>query len=163
MLREIFQLIIQRMDPEDQSEEMCVLEHRIRVLQSTVDNQNNRIKVLQTKLDDQENLLQECSAQLISKTEEHSSLESSYHKLLDKLQQLEEVKDLQDELDHRNEDLKKAEKSLSRYQSEVEALQGYRKKATELEKKVMYYETVETKAKENEQVSITEVNNSRFS
>ena len=135
-----------------------MLGHHIRVLQNTVDNQTKHIKVLQTKLDDQDNLFQECSAQLISKTEEHSSLESNYHKLLDKLQELEEVKDLHDELDQCNADLKRVEKSLARYQAEVESLQGYKKMAVESEKKLEYYVSVESKSQDNEQVRVYKYN-----
>lgn len=81
-------------------------------------------------------LAEEYYTELCTKIEEHEVLKKDYCQLERKLDCLQDMADLQDELSHATSSLAAAEKAISSYKSKVESLEEYREKATTLERRV---------------------------
>ncbi len=123
--------------PNSIDEEISRLKHSIRVLEKT--------------LQVEKKLAQEYYAELCVKIRECEDLKTDYVTLERKLDCLQEMSDIQDELVHSNKNLAAAEKTLISYKNKIDNLEVYKERAIELESKVK--DVVQSQTTQHEQVS----------
>ena len=117
------------------SEELLRLQHKVRVLEKSLQNEQT--------------LSQEMHAALCQREQEYRELESSHQKAQVMAEKARELSDVQDELETTTKALEKSQKSLQRFQREVEEQQMCRDR--ELEEKlsaISHLETENTQLKE---------------
>ena len=112
------------------------------------------VRVLEGTLQVEKKLAQEYYTELCSRIEEHESLRKDYCQLERKLECLQDVKDMQDELDHATSSLAAAEKSILAYKSKVEGLEVYKERALALESQVAVLESKVVLNEEDRVVSL---------
>lgn len=125
------------MDSET-SEELLILQHRLRVLN--------------TQFKSEQAITEELSDELQSKIRAYEELDIVNHQLQTKLAQFSNMEDVCDELEQKNLELAKAEKALGKLKTDVQLLLVYRETAKQLEKKVENFELMENRLREYKEV-----------
>lgn len=115
------------------------------------------VRVLEGTLQVEKKLAQEYYTELCSKIQECEEMKNHQNQLDRKLECLQQMSDIQDELAHAMRSLTAAEQSNMALQSKLENMEAYKEKATELEAKMSDYEAKVEQCKEYHMVS--EVNN----
>lgn len=118
------------MEPHDayaEREDISRMKHSVRVLQGT--------------LQVEKKLAQEYYTELCTKIQECENMKKDHYQLERKLDGLQEISDIQDELSHATSNLALAEKTIASYKSKVETLEVYKKKNVELEDKISDFES----------------------
>lgn len=119
--------IPQALNYDGDREEISRIKHSLRVLQGT--------------LQVEKKLAQEYYTELCTKIQEHEDLKKDYFQLERKLDCLQGMNDLQDELAHATSSLASAEKTILTYKNKIESLEEYQEKATYLEGKLATLES----------------------
>lgn len=125
------------MDSET-SEELLILQHRLRVLN--------------TQFKSEQAITEELSDELQSKIRAYEELDIVNHQLQTKLAQFSNMEDVCDELEQKNLELAKAEKALGKLKTDVQLLLVYRETAKQLEKKVENFELMKNRLREYKEV-----------
>lgn len=109
------------------------------------------LRVLEGTLQVEKKLAQEYYTELCAKIEEHEDWKKDYYQLERKLECLQDVTDLRDELEHTSTKLAMAEKSLAACNNKIQSLETYKVKAEDLERQV---ETLQSEMKSCEEYKI---------
>lgn len=120
-------------------EEISRMQHSVRVLQGT--------------LQVEKKLAQEYYTELCAKIQECENWKKGHYQLERKLDGLQEISDIQDELSQATSNLALAEKAIASYKSKVESLEVYKKRSIELESKMSDLESRATLGDEQHAVS----------
>lgn len=112
------------------------------------------LRVLEGTLQVEKKLAQEYYTELCTKIQEHEDLKKDYYKLERKLDCLQDMADLQDELAHTASSLAVAEKSIVTYKSKIQSLEQYKEKAHGLESKLDVLRSEVASCEEYKMVSI---------
>ena len=118
-----------------------------------ISRMKHSVRVLQGTLQVEKKLAQEYYTELCAKIQECENLKKDRYQLERKLDGLQELSDIQDELSHATNNLVLAEKTIAGYKSKVETMEVYRRKAIELENKMSDLESRASLADEQNVVS----------
>jgi chromosome segregation ATPase len=118
-----------------------------------ISRMKHSLRVLEGTLQVEKKLAQEYYTELCTKIQEHEDLKKDYCQLERKLDCLQGMKDLQEELDHTANKLDVAEKTLTTYEAKVHSLEEYKEKAEDMETKLRILQSQVSSAEEYRMVS----------
>ena len=113
----------------------------------------HRLRVLDKRFKSEKAITEELSNELQLKTEAYENLEAINHQLEARVSKVSEMKDVRDELELRNLDLSKAEKTILKCRDELESLRVLKETVKQLEERVEDYESMKGQLQEHKKVS----------
>lgn len=122
-----------------ENEEVSRLRHSVRVLQGT--------------LQVEKQLAHEYYTELCSKIQEYEDLNTDYNRLERKLDRLQHLSDVEDELTHATACLASAEREIAGYKAKIESLEGCKQMIIELEGKLSKMDSLVASCEEYKLVS----------
>ena len=128
-------------EEKPEGEELSRLKHNIRVLETTLKMEKNTISEYYTEI--------------VSKTEEYEQLRNSYSQLESKLECLQRMNDVQDELAHTKIELVAANKKLAVSKGKEKSLEEHKEKVADLERKVKDFDVIRSQLDESKLVSFS--------